>query len=191
MNSGIEMTHADFKKAGIIYGFQPVGRLPGTTAHVYCFGRSARKAALSATTVTKRREVLRHHQTGLNRCERILYWKHTTDLETSWDALKQRLRGNPVATHLHQIGDNWFSSEMGPDAFALWLQAPAQYVRPSEEDLQKIAAELDEIRIQAAGELGPDGGLRVQAAGDELVIGPVSSQFAARAVLGMIEARLN
>ena len=33
--------------------------------------------------------------------------------------------------------------------------------------------------------------LRVKSAGDELVIGPVSSQFAARAVLGMIEARLN
>ena len=76
-------------------------------------------------------------------------------------------------TQLHEIGDNWFCSDLGPEAFSRWLAA----VPPSEEELAQISRELE-------------AGAKVQVAGDELVIGPVSSQFAARAVLGLIQTRV-
>ena len=62
------------------------------------------------------------------------------------------------------FGDNWFSSNLDPGTFGRWLSAPIEY----EQAEQPV----------------------VQVAGDELVIGPVSSQFAARAVLGLIRARV-
>ena len=52
----------------------------------------------------------------------------------------------------------------------------------SEEELAQMTM------AQISREL--EAGAKVQVAGDELVIGPVSSQFAARAVLGLIQTRV-
>ena len=196
------MSHADHMKTGVVYGVQPVGTFVSTEpeppiGYVYCFGRSTRTRVKSAVLPEEKLEAIRGSHSGLNRCKHLVYWERSHDVDGTWEGVKQRLRLVPRANNVRpkwvrqlcELGDNWFCSDLGPVAFAEWLAGEAAYERPSEEDLQKIASELDAIRIQAEGELGPDGGLRVQAAGDEIIIGPVSSQFAARAVLGLINSR--
>ena len=53
---------------------------------------------------------------------------------------------------------------------------------PYQEELAQISLAKISRELEA--------GANVQVAGDELVIGPVSSQFAARAVLGLIQTRV-
>lgn len=151
------MQHADYKKTGVVYGYQSVGCVRDLSVYVYSFGRSERAALRTADTSDEKKRALRPKGKGLNRCREIVYWVHSADLETDWDLLKQRLRGGvePRVLHLEAIGANWFASDLPPAEFTRWLQAPVDVPR-------------------------------VQFAGDEVLIGPVSSTFAARAVLGLI-----
>ena len=196
------MSHADHMKTGVVYGLQPVGTFESTEpeppiGYVYCFGRSTRARVKTAVLAEEKIDAIRGSHSGLNRCKHLVYWERSQDVDGTWEGVKQRLRIVPRAggvrpkwvRQLCELGDNWFCSDLGPVVFAEWLAGEAEYVRPSEVELQQIATELDAIRMEAAGELRADGGLRVQAAGDELVIGPVSSQFAARAVLGLLKSR--
>ena len=181
-------THEDFVKPGIVYGFQATGSYgsggPGSedlVGNVYYFGRSKLKCYrdLSCTgelVGEKQIELLKKKGRfgGLNAPVRMVLWETAGDVDGAWETLKERLRfhipqraGGITPGHVTQLsmfGDNWFSSNLDAGTFGRWLSAPIEY----EQDEQPV----------------------VRVAGDELLIGPVSSQFAARAVLGLIQARL-
>ena len=160
------------------------------TGNVYCFRRSTRARLRDASTDKEELDAIHASHMGLNRCETLVLFDATDDVDETWCTLKGRLRHVPFArpetaggitpkwiTQLHESGDNWFCSDLGPEAFSQWLAA----VPLSEEELAQMTM------AQISREL--EAGAKVQVAGDELVIGPVSSQFAARAVLGPNESR--
>ena len=176
------MINADHLKRGVVYGFQPNGRFASTrfaeTGNIYCFRRSTRAALRNAANDEDELEAIRGAHTGLNRVESLVLFHTTEDTEGMWYALKRRLRHVPFARpdraggitpkwirQLHELGENWFCSDLGPGAFAQWLAGP----------VESGAVVFDDYPVQPAG--------------DELLIGPVSSQFATRAVLDLIEAR--
>ena len=178
-------THRDFVKPGIIYGFQTEGSYrsggPGSedlVGNVYYFGRSKLKCYLDLPCTGERLqekqiELLKKKGRfgGLNAPVRMVLWGTCSDVDGGWETLKERLRfqipqraGGITPGHVTQLsmfGDNWFCSNLDAATFGRWLNAPIEYEQPV-----------------------------VQVAGDELLIGPVSSQFAARAVLGLIQARV-
>ena len=192
------MIHSDHQKKGVVYGFQPhgtyVSQRYADTGNIYCFRRSTRASLRNAQTEEQELESIRGSHVGLNRIETLVLFQCTNDLDEAWCTLKGRLRHVPFERpeqaggispkwikQLHEVGDNWFCSDLGPEAFAQWLAGPVGYVPPSEEEAQITMAQISR-ELEA--------GANVQIAGDELVIGPVSSQFAARAVLGLIQARV-
>ena len=189
------MMHADHRKKGVVYGFRPRGLFVSDrlaeTGNVYCFRRSTRARLRNASTDKEELDAIHASHMGLNRCETLVLFLATDDIDETWCMLKGRLRHVPFArpetaggitpkwiTQLHEIGDNWFCSDLGPEAFSQWLAA----VPLSEEELAQMTM------AQISREL--EAGAKVQVAGDELLIGPVSSQFAARAVLGLIQTRV-
>lgn len=125
-------TNTDFKKAGILFGYRPLGTF-GFGGNCYCFGRSKRALFKEAQTTDQKEFAINSRSNGLNRCRDIVYWLSTDDLEKAWISLLiSRLRsageeGSTIVKHLHILGDNYYSSTMPPDEFATWLQGSIPY----------------------------------------------------------------
>ena len=124
------MTH------GVIFGFEPAGRLCDINRRMYYFGRSKRTVLqdVKLDDEVMQRDMLRRMYTGLNRPKKMLFWlKVDGDLDVNqmWDEIKDRLRWNrgrtgPSITNELQFGDNWYSTNVQPDALAEWCKTMVQ-----------------------------------------------------------------
>ena len=179
-------THEDFIKPGVIYGFRTLGMYPRQTGNVpekyiYCFGRSRHEAFREVPedgegAATEQKALLRKRRfTGMNAPNYMTLWVRVADIEKCWDAFRQCLRRGacdpvtidgvaPSLTQDYEVGDNFYTVwNMGTETFGRWCRATMQ-------------------KIVEPPQLVP-----VQRAGDEMLIGPVSSEVAAAALCGMLE----
>ena len=151
-----------------VYAFLAVGRgltEKGDTAKWIRIGRS------------KRKDWRRKHQ-GPNAVEEVLMDVELADPKAAVSKMVDILRGNcmygPKLKHklggwhdemLYEkpaFGLNWFETVYGLYQLKEIFENIERDLNPraDEAELQQIAADLDEIRREAKGELRPDGGLK-------------------------------
>ena len=176
MQNVVQRTHADFVKPGVVYGMATVGTYGRQNA--YYFGRS-KQASLLALDCTGdgtvvhalQKELLKKKckRVGLNAPKAVLLWARVADVDEAYEELRLQLRNASltIVNELH-LGDNWYTTEeMGPEDFGKWCRATM---------LEICAPPEESARARA----------RIQRVGDEMLIGPVSSEVAAAAVCGVL-----
>ena len=139
------MSHEDFVKPGVIYGFRAVceyGSFSDGQGNIYYFGRSKQKALLdfesAPGTEATQKELLRTkcRRVGMNAPSRMLLWAKVPDVEKCWDEFRQQLRWSrfevegmkrPEVTHQCAVGDNWFTvANVDVSDFGEWCRAIMQ-----------------------------------------------------------------
>ena len=139
------MTHADFIKPGIVYGFRTLGDFGSHSdglGNLYYFGRSKQRCFLELPGTgedvrKKQKEMLKKkgRHAGINAPSRMLLWVHVPDIDKFYDLLREQLRGwlqereevdgvQPEITHQVWVGDNYYTvSNVNVEDFGKWVRA--------------------------------------------------------------------
>ena len=139
------MTHADFIKPGIIYGFRTLGDFGSHSdglGNLYYFGRSKQPCFLqlprTGEDVRKnQKEMLKKkgRHTGINQPSRVLLWVRVDDIDKYYDLFREQLRGwlqereeidgvQPEITNELWVGDNYYTvSNVNVEDFGKWVRA--------------------------------------------------------------------
>ena len=147
------MQQPGYNGSGTIFGFRSFGdwgEYSEGQGAVYYFGRSKQQALRDAeiaadARLQKEALVKRLKFTGLNKPMRIILWIDVpNNLPEVWENFFEHLRGgvrlpvheqHPEITNHLWVGNNWFSANIGADAFGVWCE------RVAEREVRRYAEE--------------------------------------------------